>query len=322
VRPTGRVTLVTDELLLEHDTGGGYHPETAARLEALWQRLERNLPAGGLRRLSPPPAEWAWLLEVHEEAYLFRFEEAALSGRSFIDHPDNRLSFDSYRASLIAAGSGPAAIDVIEQDGPGGVTFCAVRPPGHHAEAGRAMGFCFLNNTAVAARYWQKAHGRRRIFILDWDAHHGNGIQRAFEEDPDVFYASIHEHPTFSFPGTGHAEERGRGRGIGATLNVPLAPGAGDAEVLAALRERIEPAMERFGPEAIVVAAGFDGHVEDDMSGLAFSTELYGELGRQTARWGRAFCGERVISLLEGGYHLESLAASAEIYLAGLTAPE
>ncbi len=308
--------LVTDDRLLGHLTGGGDHPETPERLIALRERLE--VAAAPIRRVPPRKAEWAWLLEAHAEAYLFRFEETVLAGKSFVDHPDNQVCYETYEAALLAAGSGPTGIELLESEGV--VPFCAVRPPGHHAESSRAMGFCFLNNAVIAARYWQKARGRRRIFIVDWDAHHGNGIQRAFEEDPDVFYASLHEHPTFSFPGTGHAEERGRGRGEGTTLNIPLLPGAGDEAVLRALGEKVEPALERFRPEAVIVAAGFDGHELDDMSGLGYSTALFGELGRAAGRWGRAMCGGRVLTLLEGGYHLEALAASAAAYLVGLVA--
>jgi acetoin utilization deacetylase AcuC-like enzyme len=181
------------------------------------------------------------------------------------------------------------------------------------------MGFCFFNNAAIAARYWQQAYDRKRILILDWDAHHGNGIQAAFEDDPAVFYVSIHEHPTFSFPGTGWAEETGSGQGAGATLNVPLPPGAGDAMLLTALAETVEPAVVRFQPDAMIAAAGFDGHHGDDMSRLAYSTQLYGQLGKIMAGWADRFCQGRLLSVLEGGYHCECLADSVEAYLVGLT---
>ena len=218
---------------------------------------------------------------------------------------------------MLSAAAGPTAIDLLESGQAGGA-FCVVRPPGHHAERATALGFCFLNNVAIAARYWQKAHQRQRIFIIDWDAHHGNGIQSAFENDPDVFYASIHEHPTFSFPGTGYADEHGAGDGCGTTLNVPLSPGSGDEMLLNALRTKIFPAFEAFQPEALIVAAGFDGHQADDMSGLSYSTKVFDELGRMMNEWGQR-CQGRVVSILEGGYHLEALAASVEAYLTGFT---
>lgn len=246
-----------------------------------------------------------------------RFEEAALSGRSWLDDRDNQIGESSFHVALLAASAGPTGVDLIEQ-GRGEMAFCAVRPPGHHAERGRALGFCFFNNAVITARHWRQVHGRRRILILDFDAHHGNGIQKAFEADPDCFYVSLHEHPIFSFPGTGFAEEAGIGAGEGATLNIPLPPGARDDTVIEALEKKIEPSVAAFRPEAVVVAAGFDGHILDDMSGLGYSTGLYRRLGRSVAGWARSCCGGRVLTLLEGGYHLRALADGVESYLLGL----
>jgi acetoin utilization deacetylase AcuC-like enzyme len=180
------------------------------------------------------------------------------------------------------------------------------------------MGFCFFNNVVIAAKYWQEVYGRKRILICDWDAHHGNGIQATLAEDPTIFYVSVHEHPTFSFPGTGWASETGIGAGKGANLNVPLPPGADDTMILKALSDTVGPAVARFQPDAVIVAAGFDGHHLDDMSRLAFSTQLYSQLGNIMAGWARRYCDGRVVSILEGGYHLESLAVSLEKYLQGL----
>ena len=246
-----------------------------------------------------------------------RFEEVALSGRSYLGHPDNQLCYETYEIALLAAGAGLTGIDLIEKE-PNDSIFCSVRPPGHHAEKSIALGFCFLNNVAVAARYWQQEYSRQKIAIVDFDAHHGNGIQSAFEEDPDILYISTHEHPTFSFPGTGYAEERGTGSGKGTTLNIPLLPGAGDLEVRKAFAEQIEPTLVKFRPDAIIIAAGFDGHKFDDMSGLSFSTELYGHLGRRIASLGENLCNGRVLSILEGGYHLPSLATSVGAYCKGI----
>ena len=311
--------LISDVSCLEHDTGGGEHPEVPERLTAIANRLGRGRLSPLLKTHSSARCEWKRILAAHEENYLFRFEEASLSGRSTFDHGDNRISFNSFGAALAAAGAGPVAVDLLEAD-PTGVHFCSVRPPGHHAEAARAMGFCFLNNVVIAVRYWQEAYGRRRILVFDFDAHHGNGIQRAFEDEGDVLYVSIHEHPTFSFPGTGYAAEKGFGEGEGATLNIPLSPGASDGEVRSLLEDLVSPAVEGFGPEALVVSAGFDGHAEDDMSGLDYSTELFGAFGETVGRWARTLCGGRAVSMLEGGYHLEALAAGVEAYLEGLGA--
>lgn len=310
--------LMSDERCLEHATWG-VHPETRERVTAVCARLRGGPLGTALIEAHPRPVDWGALRESHDEEYLLRFEEAALSGREWFDHRDNQLGEGSYQAALAAAGAGPAAIDLVEA-GRAPLAFCAVRPPGHHAERARALGFCFLNNAAITARHWQRAHGRRRVLVFDFDAHHGNGIQHSFESDPDVLYVSLHEHPTFSFPGTGYAEETGAGLGEGATLNLPLLPGAGDNEALAALEEQIDPAVRAFRPEAIVAAAGFDGHLLDDMSGLGFSSELYRHLGRAVALWAADFTRGRAVSLLEGGYHIAALCDSVEQYLLGLTA--
>jgi acetoin utilization deacetylase AcuC-like enzyme len=314
----GGLILMSDDLCLEHATWGG-HPESCERVTAVCDRLRSGALGPALIEGRPRAAARETLLAAHDEEYLLRFEEAALSGREWFDHRDNQIGEGSYQAALLAAGAGPTAIDLIEA-GVAPLAFCVVRPPGHHAERSHALGFCFLNNAVIAARHWQ-ARGRRRILVFDFDAHHGNGIQHAFEADPEVLYVSLHEHPTFSFPGTGYAEEIGVGPGAGATVNVPLLPGANDAAVLEALAERVEPAVRAFAPDAIVVAAGFDGHLLDDMSGLGFSTALYRRLGEAIARWAGELAGGRVLSLLEGGYHIESLCDSAEQYLLGLGEP-
>jgi len=311
------IVIVTHSCYLAHDTGGAGHPESPDRLTALLAKLHASPLSTQLTVFEPRQAERHWLTTFHDEHYLFRLEECALSGKTHLDHPDNQLCFDSYEAALFSAGAGLTGIDLLE--GGENLVFCAVRPPGHHAERNLALGFCFLNNCVLAARYWQQQYGRRRILILDFDAHHGNGIQSAFEEDPEVFYLSLHEHPTFSFPGSGYAEETGTGSGRGATLNIPLPPRADDQMVLNALIRRVEPALAAFAPERIIVAAGFDGHRDDDMSGLAYSTELYGKFGEYLAGWAQRFCQGKLLSILEGGYHLESLAGSAAAYLTALS---
>lgn len=313
MRDPGTIHIVTHPVLGSHHTGGGEHPEIPERLDRIFARLKDSPQASSLDILAARKAEREHLLACHDEHYLFRLEEAALSGKTYLDHPDNQLCFDSYEAALHSAGAALTAIDLLE-DGLNRA-FCAIRPPGHHAEHNMALGFCFLNNSAIAARYWQKKHGRKKIMIIDWDAHHGNGIQSAFEEDPDVFYVSIHEHPTFSFPGSGYAEERGIGPGLGTTLNIPLPPGADDAMMLTAIKNKVKPALADFRPERLIIAAGFDGHRDDDMSGLAYSTELYHHLGGIMAAWADQFCQGKLLSILEGGYHLGSLAESVCAYL-------
>ncbi|MBA3016183.1 MAG: histone deacetylase [Proteobacteria bacterium] len=308
--------LIDHPCYRDHDTGGGMHPEVPGRIAAIRTCFEAGPFAAGMRVVAPRDISRAELLAIHDESYLFRLEEACLSGHISIDHNDNQICYDSFDVAQVSAAAGLTAIDLVER-GETETIFCAVRPPGHHAERSTALGFCLLNNIAIAARYWQQAYGRRKVFIIDWDAHHGNGIQSAFEHDPEVYYASIHEHPTFSFPGTGFGDERGHGPGKGTTLNVPLPPGANDAMLLEVIESKIGPAIESFRPDALLVAAGFDGHQDDDMSGLCYSTGVYKTLGLMTRQWAKLFHG-RVVSILEGGYHLESLAQSAEAYVDGL----
>ncbi len=310
------LALIDHPCYREHDTGGGLHPEVPGRVTAIRERLAKSPLATVMTIREPQPIDRAHLLAVHDDAYLFRLEEACLAGQTSIDHADNQICYESYDVALLSAAAGVTGIDLLE-NGEAKAVFCSVRPPGHHAERASALGFCFLNNVAIAARYWQKAFHRKKIFIVDWDAHHGNGIQSTFEMDPDVFYVSLHEHPTFSFPGTGYADERGFGPGAGTTLNIPLPPGTDDRTVLEAMASRVEQAFAAFRPEALIVAAGFDAHRDDDMSGLAYSTALYEQLGGMMKRWGQR-CQGRVLSILEGGYHLESLPASVEAYLTGL----
>jgi acetoin utilization deacetylase AcuC-like enzyme len=312
-------THITHPEYAKHDTGGGEHPEISNRVIAIRDKLQDSLLTPSLTELAARRAEREHVLSFHDDAYLYRFEEACLSGRTDIDHQDNQICFDSYDTALLSAGAGLTGIDLLEDDG-AKIVFCSVRPPGHHAERSQALGFCFINNVVIAARYWQKSFSREKIFVIDWDAHHGNGIQAAFEEDPSVFYVSIHEHPTYSFPGTGYADDKGTGAGIGTTLNIPLPPDAGDEMVLDALKNIVGPAIDKFKPDAIIVAAGFDGHLLDDMSGLAYTTTLYGKIGIWMNAWAKQYCNGKIISILEGGYNIEALAASVEAYIAGLTA--
>jgi len=314
------LVIVSHSRYREHDTGGGIHPEVAERYDVIRHLFDGLQSAGKGVFLEAKPAERSWVLAVHAENYLLRLEEAALSGKSWLAHPDNRMCYATYEVAMLAAGAAPTAIDYLERGG-AGRAFCLVRPPGHHAEPSLPLGFCFLNNVAVAARYWQRRHGRRKIAVVDFDAHHGNGIQAIFEEDPDVFYASIHEHPTFSFPGTGFAEERGSGAGVGATLNLPLLPGVSNEAFKKTFCGDLLPAIESFRPEALLVAAGFDGHVADDMSGLTYSSLLYGFIGSRLAQVADRLCGGRMVSVLEGGYNLQALAESVAMYWRGLAMP-
>lgn len=311
------LAIITHPRYLDHDTGGRGHPELPERITVINEQLRNGTLGGKVRFFEPVAAPREWLLTFHSENWLFRFEEEVLSGRTYINHPDNQVGFESYRVALLSAGAGLKGVDLIENQGQR-IVFCSTRPPGHHAEAAMPYGFCYLNNCVIAARYWQQRYGRQRICVLDFDAHHGNGIQSAFEEEADTLYISLHEHPSFSYPGTGLEEDDGIGAGAGTICNICLQPGAGDARVLKRLDSVVAPRLAEFKPSALVVAAGFDGHRLDDMSGLRYTTGLFRELGERIGTWAEAYCQGRVLSILEGGYHLPVLGKSVEGYLVGL----
>ena len=317
MKPDGKLTIITDSHYFDHDTGGFGHPENPVRLEVIMDQIVASPVLPLLDFVKPKPATRQQLLAAHDENWLFRFEELVLSGKTYIDHTDNQICYDSYNVAILSAGAGITGIDLLERDGEKQV-FCMVRPPGHHAERSVSYGFCYFNNCVIAARYWQDRYDRRRILIIDFDAHHGNGIQSAFEREAGSYYISIHEHPSFSYPGTGYADETGMGDGKGTILNLPLRPGGDDAEVLELFEEVIEPRIIEWRPDAIIVAAGFDGHADDDMSGLRFSTEVYGKIGEIIRRWGKTYTDGKVLSILEGGYELTVLGESVDAYLRGL----
>jgi acetoin utilization deacetylase AcuC-like enzyme len=196
--------------------------------------------------------------------------------------------------------------------------FCAVRPPGHHAESTHAMGFCLFNNIAITARYLQQRHGLERVAIVDWDVHHGNGTQRTFYEDPSVFFFSTHQYPYY--PGTGKADETGMGRGTGFTKNVPLPAGMGDTEYLQIFNTVLRPALKAYRPDVVLVSAGFDAHRDDPLAGMKLTTEGYVALTRVVKEIAGEFCQGRILSCLEGGYNLEALGASVEGHLRELVA--
>ena len=247
---------------------------------------------------------------MHDNRYILRFEAACMSGKNMFDSPDNQMCFETYETALLAVGGILDAAGRV-MDGELDNAFCAVRPPGHHAEAAKAMGFCYFNNVAVAARYLQDQWDIKRVGIIDFDVHHGNGTQAIFEQDPTVYYYSIHEHPSFAFPGTGREFENGTATGQGYTKNSPVLPGQGDEEYRVLIEKDLVPAMNEFKPEVIIVSAGFDAHVDDDMSGIKLSTEGFSWIMQRIVELGRQHCQGRIISVLEGGYSLARLSELA-----------
>lgn len=306
-----RTAFVFHPVFLEHNPGRG-HPESARRLSAVVQRLEERGLLDRALRLTPEPAPIEAITRVHDASYVRRIEDSSRAGRLFREDADTVGSPATYEAACRAAGAVLAAVDAVMR-GDISNAFCAVRPPGHHAERDCAMGFCFFNNVAIGARHLQDRHGLKRVAIIDWDVHHGNGTQNAFYEDPSVFYFSIHQYP--HYPGSGTRGQKGSGRGAGLTLNAPVPAGATEADYLHVFREELKPAIDGFKPEFILVSAGFDAHADDPLAGILLTEQSYAALTRLVMDMAEAHCGGRLVSVLEGGYNLDALAASVEAHL-------
>ena len=300
-----RTGFLYDERYLLHDTGE-FHPENADRLTAIFKGIESAGLLEKLIRFKAEPADIKWIKTIHSESYIRRFEEVCLCGNTSFDSTDNQMCPETYDTAYLAVG-GILEIARRVMEGELDNAFCAVRPPGHHAEKEEGMGFCFFNNVAICAKYLQMQWEIERVMIIDFDVHHGNATQHAFEEDPTVFYYSIHEHPSFAFPGTGRDFEQGSGKGIGFTKNSLALPGQGDKDYLALLKKDLFPAIAKFDPDFILVSTGFDGHVDDDMSGINLSTDFYTWIMLKLTELAEKYCHGRLISILEGGYCIERL---------------
>jgi acetoin utilization deacetylase AcuC-like enzyme len=299
---------------LQHDMGFG-HPESPDRLRAIMAKLEASGLLARVTRIDPIEASDEAITRVHASAYLARLKALApREGRASLD-PDTSMSPGSLRAAYVAAGGAMAAADAI-MAGRVDNAFCALRPPGHHAERDRAMGFCLFNNVAVAARHLQRRHGIGRVLIVDWDVHHGNGTQQTFYSDPSVLFFSTHQYP--HYPGTGRATEQGEGKGEGLTVNVPMSSGEGDEEYREVFETILRPAADSFKPEFVMISAGFDAHRDDPLAGMALTEEGYGVLSRIVLDIARRHCQGRVLSCLEGGYNLNALSASVERHILAL----
>ena len=311
-----RTGFVYSDRYLDHRTRPG-HVENPRRLEVLLKAVDTNGLRDSLVFLKPYPADPEILAKVHDLTYLESFRSAAAGGATHFETRDCSISQESYDVALLAAGGVMAGVDAVMNRRVENV-FCAVRPPGHHATRNAAMGFCFINNVAVGAAHARAAYGVERIFILDWDVHHGNGTQGLFEEDPLTYFCSFHEHPTFCFPGTGRRMERGKGAGQGATLNLPLRPHAGDAELVELFDRDVVPEIDRFRPDLILISAGFDAHRDDPIADIELSERSYEHMTRSICEAADRHCEGRVVSVLEGGYHRPAFASSVIAHLKAL----
>jgi acetoin utilization deacetylase AcuC-like enzyme/formylglycine-generating enzyme required for sulfatase activity len=313
--PAPKTGFLYDDIFLRHDTGAG-HPEQPARLTAIVKHLEQSASNTQLLMLGPPkPATQQWLATVHTTEYVQRAQNAWEQGMRFLDSMDVPVSQHSYEVATHAAGGLLQAVDAVMQ---GRITnaFCAVRPPGHHALPDQAMGFCIFNNVAIGTRYVQTHYQLERVLIVDWDVHHGNGTQAIFYDDPTVLYFSTHQYPFY--PGTGAASEKGDGAGVGYTLNVPLAQGTNDAVYMRVFQEQLTRAALAFKPDFVFISAGFDAHEHDILGGMKVTTQGFAALTRVVTDIAQQCCAGRIVSVLEGGYHLQGLANSVGAHVNAL----
>jgi acetoin utilization deacetylase AcuC-like enzyme len=309
-----RPCLVAHPEYRRHITAPG-HPERPERLEAIEALLRRTPLWDAFDHPEPEPADDEILAGVHTRQYIRTVREVAASGGGLLD-PDTPVGPASYAVARRAVGGALLAVDTAAGRG-GETAFALLRPPGHHAGAAAGRGFCIFNNAAFAARRSLDAHAARRVFILDWDVHHGNGTQEIFYSDPAVVFCSLHQEAWF--PGTGALEETGDGPGEGTTINIPLPAGIGDGGYQHLFEEVVLPLLRAVAPGLIVISAGFDAHHADPLGGMVMTAPGFGRLARLTRE---AAGSTPVVALLEGGYDLNALATSVAATLEGLTGVE
>jgi acetoin utilization deacetylase AcuC-like enzyme len=305
------LVYITHPVYLEHDAGYG-HPERPDRLVAVNNAIETAQISNKIEKDTARPATEELISRVHDQKYILEVQEAFATGRRILDIGDTVISEKSVEAALFAAGACIQGIDILKT-GDANRVFCAVRPPGHHAERDQARGFCIFNNIAVAARYAQDTGMAEKILIVDWDVHHGNGTQHAFEEDNTVFYYSMHQYPFF--PGSGSSHEVGTGIGTGYTLNRPLPGGSGDSTYIAAFEKDLADIEKQFKADLVLISAGFDAHRDDPLAGMLISEEVYWKFTEMVSRYAWRYSQGKILSILEGGYNLTALGNSVIAHL-------
>jgi acetoin utilization deacetylase AcuC-like enzyme len=330
------VDFVSSPRFVEHVTGP-YHPERPDRIWAIHRAVRqaglidspdpfpefkldlaiRRQHAIKLLELEPYAPDPQVLRLVHSEE-LIRFVQHMCRVSGVLDQGDTPVTPVSYEIALLSVGSALRAADAVMK-GEAKRAFSAARPPGHHAEPNRCMGFCLFNNIAIAARYVQKAYDVQKIAIVDFDVHHGNGTQAAFEDDPSVLFISLHQDPRTCYPGSGHEWEIGTGRGRGFTVNIPFSPGSDDDDYLKVIDARVVPEIDEFGPQLLMLSAGFDAHRDDPLANIAISDDGFELMTRALVAAADHHCRGRVVSILEGGYNLPALGRCVVRHLLAMT---
>jgi acetoin utilization deacetylase AcuC-like enzyme len=306
------LTIFTSPIFADHLTPPG-HPERVERFEVM-QAVAAEFRQNGVAVEEPMPATEAQIGRIHAADHITLIKETA--GRAVALDPDTFTSPRTWDVARMAAGAAVSAVDHVLDGGAGARAFALVRPPGHHAEHARAMGFCFFNNIAIAAAH-ARASGVPRVAIVDFDVHHGNGTQWSFYEDPAVLFVSSHQYPYY--PGTGAAGDIGSGAGTGFTVNLPLSAGATDADYELAYTRLVFPILRQFRPELVLVSAGFDAHMDDPIAGMRLTSAYFGTLMHAITGLADATAQGRVVAVTEGGYDLAGLAASLRSSIGALT---
>jgi acetoin utilization deacetylase AcuC-like enzyme len=280
------------------------HPERKERLEYILSTLKKKELSPKIKLVKPRPATIDEIAQVHDPEYIALIEKACLSGRNYLDM-DTYIVPESYQVALLSAGGALTGLQKVMSE-ENGKAFVLNRPPGHHAEKNQAMGFCLFNNVAIAASKARSEYGLKRIAIVDWDVHHGNGTQHSFEDDSQILFISIHQSP--AYPGSGNLDEVGKNQGIGFTVNLPLPAGCGDLEYEICFRELVIPIIDQFKPELIIVSAGQDAFIDDPLAGMSLTCYGYQMMAEQLVGASERWSEGKLLLCLEGGYHLQGQA--------------